>query len=118
MPGPIIIIEKSAPRPLNVVGEHITVLASGDQTGSYEVFHQEGAEGSGPPPHSHPWDEAFYIVRGEVAGTPAGPLFGAPHTGKSFRIMSIDIQTIKDGKLVKTYHLENWLAALGQLRAA
>jgi ketosteroid isomerase-like protein len=58
------------------------------------------------------------IVRGEVAGTPAGPLFGAPHTGKSFRIMAIDIQTIKDGKLVKTYHLENWLAALGQLRAA
>ena len=57
------------------------------------------------------------IVRGEVAGTPAGPLFGAPHTGKSFRILSIDIQTIKDGKLVKTYHLENWLAALGQLRA-
>ena len=31
--------------------------------------------------------------------------------------MAIDIQTIKDGKLVKTYHLENWLAALGQLRA-
>jgi ketosteroid isomerase-like protein len=58
------------------------------------------------------------IVRGEVVGTPTGPLFGAPHTGKSFRIMSIDIQTIKDGKLVKTYHLENWLAALGQLRAA
>ena len=58
------------------------------------------------------------IVRGEVAGTPAGPLFGAPHTGKSFRIMAIDIQTIRDGKIVKTYHLENWLAALGQLRAA
>jgi len=57
------------------------------------------------------------IVRGEVAGTPSGALFGAPHTGKSFRIMAIDIQTIKDGKLVKTYHLENWLAALGQLRA-
>src|SRR6185312_8432786 len=67
MPGPIIIVEKSAPRPLNVVGEHITVLASGDQTGGYEVFHQEGTEGSGPPPHRHPWDEAFYVVRGEVA---------------------------------------------------
>jgi ketosteroid isomerase-like protein len=57
------------------------------------------------------------IVRGEVAGTPAGELFGAPHTGKSFRVMTIDIQTIKDGQIVKTYHLENWLAALGQLRA-
>jgi predicted ester cyclase len=57
------------------------------------------------------------IVRGEVSGTPSGELFGAPHTGKSFKVMAIDIQTIKDGKLVKTYHLENWLAALGQLRA-
>src|ERR1700675_4560837 len=39
------------------------------------------------------------IVRGEVAGTPAGELFGVPHTGKSFKIMTVDIQTIKDGKI-------------------
>ena len=57
------------------------------------------------------------IVRGEVSGTPAGDLFGVPHTGKSFRIMAIDIQTIRDGKIARTYHLENWLSALGQLRA-
>ena len=56
------------------------------------------------------------IVRGEVTGTPAGDLFGVPHTGKSFRIMAIDIQTIQDGKIGRTYHLENWLSALGQLR--
>src|SRR5882672_3375077 len=57
------------------------------------------------------------IVRGEVTGTPAGELFGVPHTGKSFRMMAIDIQTIKDGKITKTYHMENWLSALNQLRA-
>jgi ketosteroid isomerase-like protein len=57
------------------------------------------------------------IVRGEVTGTPAGDLFGVSHTGKSFRIMAIDIQTIQDGKIARTYHLENWLSALGQLRA-
>jgi ketosteroid isomerase-like protein len=56
------------------------------------------------------------IVRGEVTGTPAGDLFGVPHSGKSFRIMTIDIQTIKDGKIAKTYHMENWLSALSQLR--
>ena len=44
-------------------------------------------------------------------------LFGVPHSGKSFRIMAIDIQTIRDGKIARTYHLENWLSALGQLRA-
>jgi ketosteroid isomerase-like protein len=57
------------------------------------------------------------IVRGEVAGTPAGDLFGVPHSGKSFKIMTIDIQTIRDGKIAKTFHMENWLNALGQLRA-
>jgi hypothetical protein len=32
-------------------------------------------------------------TKGEApVGTPAGDLFGVPHTGKSFRIMAIDIQ--------------------------
>ena len=57
------------------------------------------------------------IVRGEVTGTPAGELFGVPHTGKGFKIMAIDIQTIRDGKIAKTFHMENWLSALRQLRA-
>lgn len=52
--------------PLGLVGEQLTVLASSAQTGSYEIFHQAGPEGSGPPPHHHPWDEAFYILDGEL----------------------------------------------------
>jgi hypothetical protein len=52
------------------------------------------------------------IERGEVAGTPARDLF-VPHIGESFKIMAIDIQTIKDGKIAKTFHMENWLSALG-----
>lgn len=67
MPEPIVVDRNNSPRALNVVGEHITVLASGAQTGSYEIFHQAGPEGSGPPPHSHPWDEAFYVIQGEIA---------------------------------------------------
>ena len=57
------------------------------------------------------------VVRGEVSGTPAAELFGVPHSGRSFRIMAVDIQTIRDGKLAKTFHMENWLSAIGQLRA-
>jgi predicted ester cyclase len=57
------------------------------------------------------------IVRGEITGTPARDLFGLPPTGKNFHIMAIDIQTIRDGKIARTYHMENWLSALGQLRA-
>ena len=57
------------------------------------------------------------IVRGELSGTPAGDFFGVPHTGKSFKIMAMDIQTIKGGKIARTYHLEDWAAAINQLRA-
>jgi len=57
------------------------------------------------------------IVRGEVTGTPSGDLFGVPHSGRSFRIMAVDIQTIRDGKIARTFHMENWLSAIGQLRA-
>lgn len=56
------------------------------------------------------------IVRGRASGTPKGPLFGVDGKGKSFTIMSIDIHTIKDGKIVKTYHVEDWAGALRQLK--
>jgi ketosteroid isomerase-like protein len=57
------------------------------------------------------------IVRGEQTGTPAGELFGVAHTGRSFRTMAFDIHTVKDGKIARTFHIENWLGALDQLRA-
>jgi quercetin dioxygenase-like cupin family protein len=53
-------------RSLNVVGEQITILASKGATHGYEIFLQEGPEGSGPPPHSHDWDESFYVVKGNI----------------------------------------------------
>ncbi|OFW12484.1 MAG: cupin [Acidobacteria bacterium RIFCSPLOWO2_02_FULL_59_13] len=63
---PIVVIPEDRPNPLKVVGERITVLASGEATGGYEIFVQAGPEGSGPPPHSHPWDESFYVTRGQI----------------------------------------------------
>jgi quercetin dioxygenase-like cupin family protein len=54
------------PESLKIVGERITVLASGEATGSYEIFLQQGPEGSGPPPHTHPWDESFFVTKGEM----------------------------------------------------
>ena len=67
MPAPFVVMPGDAPSPLKLVGEQITVLASGAQTGSYEIFLQAGPENSGPPPHNHPWDESFYVVKGEIA---------------------------------------------------
>ena len=56
-------------------------------------------------------------VRGEATGTPSGEFFGAPHTGKSFKVMSIDVHTIEDGKMVRSYHIEDWIGAVRQLGA-
>jgi quercetin dioxygenase-like cupin family protein len=67
MSSPLVVSADQAPTPLKMVGEEVTVLASAEQTGSYEIFRQKGPEGSGPPPHSHAWDEAFYVVDGQVS---------------------------------------------------
>ena len=61
-----VVAPKNYQRPLNVVGERITILASSQMTGGYEIFLQKGSEGSGPNPHSHPWDESFYVTKGEI----------------------------------------------------
>lgn len=43
-----------------------------------------------------------FIVRGRATGTPKGPLFGVDGAGKKFEIMSIDIHTVENGKIVQT----------------
>lgn len=53
-------------QPLAVAGERITILASKEATQGYEIFLQDGVEGVGPPPHSHDWDESFYVIQGNV----------------------------------------------------
>ncbi|MFO1329568.1 MAG: cupin domain-containing protein [Rubrivivax sp.] len=58
--------------PLDVVGIAVTVLAPNTRTGSYEITLQEGPEGAGPPPHSHPWDESFYVTGGTVLFSAGG----------------------------------------------
>lgn len=55
------------------------------------------------------------IVRGEATGTPAGNFMGVATNGKSFKLMSIDIHTIEDGKIVRTYHVEDWQGAFRQV---
>ena len=65
-PKPFVVAPHDYARKLNIVGEHVVVLASGAATGGYAIFLQQGPEGSGPPPHSHPWDESFYVTKGDI----------------------------------------------------
>ncbi len=58
-----------------------------------------------------------YIVRSIATGTPVKKVFGVEPKGKSFKIMTIDIHTVEDGKIVRSYHVEEWLKAKYQLAA-
>ena len=57
---------EQAAAPFNLGGFQITVLASVEQTGGYEMFRIAGPEGTGPGPHHHAWDESFFVLSGAV----------------------------------------------------
>jgi quercetin dioxygenase-like cupin family protein len=57
---------------LQVVGTSVTVLASGAEVSDQRITLQSGDEGSGPPPHSHPWNESFFVSNGQISFTCGG----------------------------------------------
>jgi quercetin dioxygenase-like cupin family protein len=53
--------------PLNVLGMPLTMLCEARETGgAWSLFKEEVPLGMGPPAHRHDWDEAYYILDGEV----------------------------------------------------
>jgi len=54
---------------LTVLGTQVAVLASGSDIEDQQITVQSGDEGTGPPPHSHDWDETFYVTQGQVVFT-------------------------------------------------
>ena len=78
---PFVVTPKDYDPALNVLGTRVTVLASNAATQAYEITLQQGDEGMGPPPHSHNWDESFYILKGTVEVICAGKtIVGVPGT--------------------------------------
>jgi quercetin dioxygenase-like cupin family protein len=59
---------KAGDRPaLNVLGMPLTMLCEARETGgSWSLFEEEVPLGMGPPAHRHDWDEAYYILDGDV----------------------------------------------------
>lgn len=59
-----------------------------------------------------------YVVRSKATGTPNGDFMGLPTDGtKSFEIMTIDVHTMKEGKITSTHHVEDWVTAMKQLKS-
>ncbi|WP_339725595.1 cupin domain-containing protein [uncultured Paraglaciecola sp.] len=52
---------------LNVLGMQIKYLCTSEDTqGKYSSMLNTVPKGCGAPPHSHPWDEAFYVLKGHI----------------------------------------------------
>jgi quercetin dioxygenase-like cupin family protein len=67
MSGQAVVVQAGSVTALNVIGDMITPLVTGAQTaGGIEIFDLTGPQHSGPPPHDHPWDEAYLVLDGQV----------------------------------------------------
>ena len=55
------------------------------------------------------------VVRSEISGTQKAPLMGSPPKNRKLLIQAIDIHEFKDGKIVRTWHSEDWMTGLHQL---
>jgi mannose-6-phosphate isomerase-like protein (cupin superfamily) len=92
---------------IGFLGVTIVALADHATTGGHEIFFMDGVEGSGPKPHAHDWDEAYYLIDGEIelvlagqapwkvsagefAFVPAGTVHGFRVTTPRARFLSIN----------------------------
>ena len=57
------------------------------------------------------------VVRSELTGTHQAPFMGFPAKNRKVSIQTIDIHEFRDGKIIRTWHSEDWLTALHQLGA-
>lgn len=57
------------------------------------------------------------VVRSLASGSPKGDFMGMSLDGsRSFRMMTIDIHTVANGRIRRVHHLEDWMAAIKQLK--
>ncbi|MDB5451963.1 MAG: hypothetical protein JWO33_541 [Caulobacteraceae bacterium] len=57
------------------------------------------------------------VVRATMSGVQRAPFAGVPSKGRGIRIQVVDIHEVRDGKIVRTWHTEDWLTGLGQMGA-
>lgn len=69
---PLIIKSEDYRTGLKVIDTKVTVLARVNDTNGQEFTYQSGPEGAGPAPHSHDWDESFFVIKGAVEVTANG----------------------------------------------
>jgi mannose-6-phosphate isomerase-like protein (cupin superfamily) len=64
---PATIVRSGERSPMDVLGMPLTMLCEARETGgAWSLFEEAIPIGMGPPPHRHDWDEAYYILDGEI----------------------------------------------------
>ena len=64
---PAVIVKAGEREALNVLGMPLRFLCDSRETGgAWSLFEEDVPLGMGPPPHRHDWDEAYFILEGEV----------------------------------------------------
>jgi quercetin dioxygenase-like cupin family protein len=51
---------------LFALGETLRPLLTNAMGSSLEIFDTSGPADAGPPPHSHPWEEVYVVLEGEL----------------------------------------------------
>ena len=54
-------------------------------------------------------------VRARMTGTQHGTFMGSSPTGRKLDVQVVDIHEFKDGKILRTWHTEDWMSGLRQL---
>jgi mannose-6-phosphate isomerase-like protein (cupin superfamily) len=67
---PAVIVRAGEREALNVLGMPLRMLCESRETGgAWSLFEEDVPLGMGPPPHRHDWDEAYYVLAGEIEFT-------------------------------------------------
>ena len=62
-----VVVRSGEGEKLMVTGAEVRLLCEAGKTGgAWSVSECDVPENSGPPPHQHPWDEAYYVMDGKV----------------------------------------------------
>ncbi len=62
-----VVMKEGQGEQLHVMGVMLKFLCTADKTDkAWSLMEAVLPKHSGPPPHDHPWDEAYYVMEGEV----------------------------------------------------
>ncbi|HEX6633716.1 MAG TPA: cupin domain-containing protein [Usitatibacter sp.] len=62
-----LVVKRGEARPIRALGAQVSFLCGAEATGrQWSLSEVSAPKDAGPPPHHHPWDEAYYILEGEL----------------------------------------------------